>query len=468
MCTAAVPADPDQVRVLLAALLGSLAGPDPASLPAPAAAERLRILEQTDAITAAVRGQLMQVFDAQQGPVGDGQRNIRSWLIHATGVTRGQAAEHQAVQAIARDHPVLHAALAEGGLLTTSVALLLARWTKAIPEECRDKAEELLAGAAQAGVGLRDLAAMCAEIRARTAGPDPDGKDPGLDRGLTLAATFDGAGVIHGDLTPECAAMVQSVLDALAAPRGAGDGRTRAQRYHDALQEAMNRLLASDLLPKRAGQPVKALVHIYFAELLDMDGDGILQDKWIGEYRARWAAHRAASSVSTGDGGAWLEGTTARAIAVDAMIIPVITGDIDPGAVEDLIALCVSYRQLRTQAAGPDGTGPAVAPGPDGTGPAITPGPTPDPAATAEAPAVPGAAAGPVRPGLTTAAARRAELTATVTGALADLEQQILGTILQVVSGPGGAASFLRRNLLGKPLAGPSLPLDVGQTDDIP
>ena len=30
------------------------------------------------------------------------------------------------------------------------------------------------------------------------------------------------------------------------------------------------------------------------------------------------------------------------------------------------------------------------------------------------------------------------------------------------------AASFLRRQLLGKPLAGPSLPLDVGQSDDIP
>ena len=52
--------------------------------------------------------------------------------------------------------------------------------------------------------------------------------------------------------------------------------------------------------------------------------------------------------------------------------------------------------------------------------------------------------------------------------ALADMEHQILAKILQVVSGPGGAASFLRRHLLGKPLAGPSLPLDVGQTDDIP
>ena len=48
------------------------------------------------------------------------------------------------------------------------------------------------------------------------------------------------------------------------------------------------------------------------------------------------------------------------------------------------------------------------------------------------------------------------------------LEHQILATVLQVVSGPGGVASFLRRNLLGKGLNGPSLPLDVGQTDDIP
>ncbi|HLK75347.1 MAG TPA: DUF222 domain-containing protein, partial [Streptosporangiaceae bacterium] len=486
MCTAAVPVSADEALRLLPSLLSVMASADLAGQPAEATAEALHLLEQADAIGAAVRGRYLEAFHAQEGPVADGQRSIRSWLIHTTRVTRGQAAEHLAVQALARDHPVLLAALAEGGLLTKSVAVQLARWTRQIPRECRDKAEELLAGAAQAGVGLRDLAAMCAEIRARTAQPDPDGTDPGLDRGLTLAATFDGAGVIHGDLTPECAAMVQSVLDALAAPQGAEDGRTRPQRYHDALQEAMNRLLASNLLPKRAGQPVKALVHIYFAELLDMDGDGILQDKWIGEYRARWAAARAASSVSPGDGGAWLEGGSARVLLRDAILIPVVTGDIDPRAVEDLIALCVSYHQLRTQTPPAEpGPGPATqdaaqdqpatqdahaqdhsaaedaparerATTPAAAGPVPdTPGPVPD-------------LTGPVPPGLTGTAARRAELTATVTGALADLEQQILGTILQVVSGPGGAASFLRRNLLGKPLAGPSLPLDVGQTDDIP
>ena len=45
--------------------------------------------------------------------------------------------------------------------------------------------------------------------------------------------------MLHGDLTPECAAVVGAVLDALSAPAGAEDTRSQAQRFHDGLQEAM-------------------------------------------------------------------------------------------------------------------------------------------------------------------------------------------------------------------------------------
>jgi hypothetical protein len=79
-----------------------------------------------------------------------------------------------------------------------------------------------------------------AEIRYRTTTPDPDDEnDKQLDRAVSFDTTLDGAGVLHGDLTPECAAMVQAVLDALSAPDSGGDLRTRPQRYHDALAEAM-------------------------------------------------------------------------------------------------------------------------------------------------------------------------------------------------------------------------------------
>ena len=48
--------------------------------------------------------------------------------------------------------------------------------------------------------------------------------------------------MLAGDLTPECAAVVTTVLDALSAPAGAEDTRSQAQRCHDALQEAVRRL----------------------------------------------------------------------------------------------------------------------------------------------------------------------------------------------------------------------------------
>jgi len=243
VCTAAVPAGASEAFEMLESLLGSLAGQDAAELPAEVLAERLRVLERADAVGAALRSRYLEVFDARDGSVADGQRTARTWLVHCTRVTRGQAAEHKAVQALAREHPVLVAALAEGHVLTKSVALQAAKWTRAIPEEYRQEAEEIVVAAARAGADLRALAAICAEIRYRTAQPDPgDEKDKDLDRGVSFDTTFDGAGVIRGDLTPQCAAMVQAVLDALSAPAGGGDLRTRPQRYHDAVAEAMRSL----------------------------------------------------------------------------------------------------------------------------------------------------------------------------------------------------------------------------------
>jgi hypothetical protein len=42
----------------------------------------------------------------------------------------------------------------------------------------------------------------------------------------------------------------------------------------------MRRLLAAGLLPGRAGQPVKAWVHISLADLLLLDADSALQEQW--------------------------------------------------------------------------------------------------------------------------------------------------------------------------------------------
>ena len=63
------------------------------------------------------------------------------------------------------------------------------------------------------------------------------------------------------------------MLDGLSAPAsGAEDTRSQAQRFHDGLQEAMKRMVAAGLLPERAGQPVKAWVHISLADLMVLEG----------------------------------------------------------------------------------------------------------------------------------------------------------------------------------------------------
>jgi hypothetical protein len=48
------------------------------------------------------------------------------------------------------------------------------------------------------------------------------------------------------------------------------------------------------------------------------------------------------------------------------------------------------------------------------------------------------------------------------------IQQAIIGKAADLLSGPGGLASFLRTRQLGARLAGPSLPLDIGYADTIP
>jgi len=460
MCTTTGPPSAAETLEQLQALVGHLADIDAASLPAAALAGLLQGMEQADAVWAAAWAQLLAAFDAKDGHLADGQKTLGAWLVHMGRVTRAQAAQYKAMRALPGNHDPLLAGLRTKAV-TKSQALQLAKWTRQIPAEFRAQAEEILVAASRAGADLRALAQICAEIRSRTVPPDPDGRDPALDRAVFLDTTLDGAGVIRGDLTPECAAMVQAVLDALSAPNGGGDLRTKPQRYHDALAEAMKRLLASGLLPQRAGQPVKALVHVTFADLCELDVDSKLQEAWIAGYQARWAGQRAAASVSTGDGGAWLDGDTARRVACDAILVPVVTGDLDLSAVEQLVGLCVQYDHLRRQAADQTGTGGCTDAGTDtdtGGGADADPGTGAGGGAVTEA----GSDLNP------SAQAEQAGHAGRAAQVLAMLEHQILATVLQIVSGPGGVASFLRRNLLGKGLNGPSLPLDVGQTDDIP
>ena len=401
------PASASEAMDMVHAGLSYLASVDAAQLPAGTQAECLQGLERADAIAAAARAWFLSAFTAGQGYSADADYSPRAWLMHKTGITRGAAASHTAWAGRAEAHPRVVTALAAGDL-SESYGRTICRWTDKLPEKFRDESDELLVAAALAGLGLADLGALFAEMYERTRSdlPDEDPEQDFKDRGVRLETTFQGAGVLTGDLTPECAAVLGAVLDALSAPAGAEDDRTREQRYHDGLQEAMRRLVAAGLLPERAGQPVKIWAHMSLADLLRLDGSSALQEEWTAQVRAQWAAHRAAASETGSDGGAWLDGDAAGAIACDAAMAPIVTGDVNAAALEDLVRACVELDWHRRQ----------EQPGPG----------------------------------------REA------------LERAIIGKAVELLSGPGGLASFLRRRQLGARLAGPSLPLDIGYSETIP
>jgi hypothetical protein len=406
MSSVVSPGSTDEALEMLRSAMGYLAAADATAMTAEEQARCLRVLEQATATGTAARTSVLAAFTAGQGYSADADYSPRAWLIHKTGVTKGAAMAYTAWVRRAEDHPRVLAAMAAEDL-SESVARILCQWTSRLPEDCRDLADEKLVSAAAAGMSLRDLAELFGEIyeQSRSGSPDDDKGGVFGDRAVRLITTFQGAGVLSGDLTPECAEAVAAVLDALSAPAGAEDDRSQPQRYHDALAEAMRRLVAAGVLPERAGQPVKIWAHISLADLLRLEGSSALQEQWTALVRARWAGHRAAASEGGGDAGAWLDGDAAGAIACDAAMAPVVTGEVNVAALEDLVRLCVELDGRR------DGARDA---------------------------------------------------------AWAALEQAVIGKAVDLLSGPGGLASFLRRRQLGARLGGPSLPLDIGYSETIP
>jgi hypothetical protein len=433
MTTVAAPASVDEALEMLTSAMSYLNRSDATQMTTELQARCLQTFERVDAAEIVARSKVLGAFTAAKGYCEDADYSPTSWLIHKTRVTKAVAVRHIGWTRCLAAHPVIEAALAADEDFTGSFARVISGWTDKMPGDCRDQADEILTAAARAGLDLRDITALAAEMyeKSRPASNDDDPDRPFTDRSVRLETTFQGAGVLTGDLTPECAALVTTVLDALSAPMGADDTRTHEQRLHDGLEEAMRRLVAANLVPERAGQPVRAWAHMSLADLIVMDADSALQNEWIAGERARWAGSRAAASVDGGDGAVWLDGGAADAFACDASVTPVVTGDINHRALPDLVRLCVELAGYGPGPGGPDGTGPDGT-APDGTAPDGT---------------------GPVPP---TERGREA------------LELAIIGKAVELVSGPGGLASFLRRRELGARLGGPSLPLDIGMSEDIP
>lgn len=270
--------------------------------------EVLTALDDLQARLAAVQVTLLRRFDAADAHDVDGYGSSSAWL-----AAKGQMTKRDALAAVRQmrqysQRPGLHDAVAAGDL-SKSWADAIIRWTRKLPEEMRADTDKIMLEAAAAGASLQDLQAIAAAAieQWRSTRPDPADDFDFRDRHIRLGLTFGGAGVIRGDLTPECAAALTAVLEALGKKQGPEDDRDQGQRFHDALAEACHRLLRARLVPDRAGAGTQVVVHIPISRLRQMPGAADLEDAWL----------RARLGEPADPGTAYLTGKDAAAAACD-------------------------------------------------------------------------------------------------------------------------------------------------------
>jgi len=322
------------------AYLNSTAGNElgPAAL-----GEVLTALGDLQGRLAAAHAAFLRRFDAANAHDADGYGSASAWL-----AGKGRMTKRDALAAVKQmrqlsQRPGLHEAVAAGDI-SMSWADAIARWTSKLPAELREVTDKILLQAAAAGAQLEDLATIAAAAieQWRSAQPDPDEDFDFRDRHLRLGLTFGGAGVIRGDLTPECAAAVTAVVQALGKKHGPQDERNEGQRFHDALQEACHLLLRARLVPGRAGADTQVIAHIPISQLRQMPGAADLADAWL----------RARLGEGADPAAAYLTGTDAEVAACDALTVPVVTGHADMTVIDKVIALASAGPPAETASPG--------------------------------------------------------------------------------------------------------------------
>jgi Domain of unknown function (DUF222)/HNH endonuclease len=307
----ASPATAGEALSAISAGLDYLNAADVASLTTAEQAGCLRALEQATSKHTAARSKILAAFHAQDGSADDGHGSTRTWLKWQSRISGGAAGEAMGWMRRLAAHPALADALASAGV-SESWARHICEWTDKLPADHRADADQILLAAAGGGAELKDLSDLAEEIRRQTARPDTDGDDGFDDRSVHLALTFRGAGTVRGDLTPQCAAALAAVLEALGKRAGPEDLRSKWQRDHDALEEACRRLIAAGGLPGRAGQPTHIQLLMTLDQLRSLQGGGPAE--------AAWAA-------AAGPG-----------YDCDATIVPVVTGHVDNAVLDQLTA----------------------------------------------------------------------------------------------------------------------------------
>jgi hypothetical protein len=436
MCTGGdqVPGSIAEALRMTGAGLDYLNSPAGAELVASAAGGVLAALGEIGAKYTAAHAAFLRRFDAADGHDADGYGTSSAWLAAKTQLSTKDAKAAVRRMRQLTEHACLEEALARGDI-SASWAAEIIELTRKLPAQLRGDTDQILLDAAARGATLDDLRylATCALQQWLSQHPSPDEGDDGFDdRYIQVGVTFGGAACIRGNLTSECNAVVQAVLEALGKKHGPEDTRTEHQRFHDALQQGCELLIRAKMIPDRAGADTHVTVHIPIRQLRQMPGASELEDAWI---RGRLGED------------CYLLGKDAEAAACDALIIPVVTGHADLTIVDKMIELALAA--IGGSRAGHGDGSDADGSDDSGDGPG-------------------GSDSDGVGNGDDDDREARDRSTELSAEAWAALRYAMARLAVDLVSGPAGLAAVLRTGLLEQPYNTPSLPLDIGYSDDIP
>src|SRR5579875_568440 len=274
------------VDVLLSADLTSLSSTELTGLVADLETQRRR-LEAVD--------QRLLAEVADRGLAGDyGATSVPDLLVQLLRVSRREARARMrraaevgprrglTGEALRPIFPVVAAAVADGTISADHTDVIM-KAVDAIPLHRQADFDEVVETALVEAAGTlepRQVASIGNVLLERI---DPDGAEPREEdrqrrRGFGLRAHRDGSSTPYGTLTPEATAVWTTILDALSAPHaesetGERDDRSAAQRRHDALLEAGQRLLNGGNLPDTGGVPTSVIIRIDTDQAGEMNAD---------------------------------------------------------------------------------------------------------------------------------------------------------------------------------------------------
>src|SRR5713226_6886254 len=246
-------------------------------------------------------------FDSGQGYASSGALSAKAWLRWRCNLTGPNASGMVEVSRQLASLPQATQALADGDI-SYQHASLIASTAADLGGMMESHAEDILVTAAKK-LDPKRLAFAALQLRHCL---EPDGVlrdaiEQHDRRYLYLSQTLDGVFYLSGRFDAEGGALLRTALDSVMRPPALNDERVGKQHQADALLELCRRQLDGGQLPEVGGQKPHLAVTVVLATLCRQPGSAAAELEWSQPIPAE----------------------TARRLACDAAITPIIDGEAD-------------------------------------------------------------------------------------------------------------------------------------------